>query len=75
MSDTESNPSDRLFRLTILMDGDGNVRLEGHIGDLTLAYGAIELAKDALRLHHAKQNAPRIHRVPLMPPFGGHNGG
>jgi len=73
----EPENTDGLFRLTIIMDGDGGIRLEGVIGNLPLAYGALELAKDALRRYHAEKNKPRIQAPSGMHfPFGGpRNGG
>lgn len=72
MSD-ESVPPEFVFRLLILMDGEGNISLRGHVHDLGLAYAAIELAKDALRRHHAPAYESAIKKATLldMPPNGG----
>jgi hypothetical protein len=68
---------ERKFQLQIIMDPEGGVQLTGSINNLYLAYGALEMAKDALRKYHAEKNAPRIHQAGGSPfPFRGpRNGG
>ncbi len=75
MADSDNgNKQKQKFQLILTMNANGDIQVEGSIGNLMLAYAALELAKDALRQHHQEQNAPRVQPAtgPLpQSPFGG----
>lgn len=49
-----------VLTLTIIMDPAGQVQVEGAIGNEPLAYGMLEVAKNAIRRFHEERNESRI---------------
>jgi len=48
------------MQLVVTMLEDGSVNVSGHIGNKAMAYGLLEVGKDAIRAHIDRQNAPRV---------------
>jgi hypothetical protein len=57
-------------QLTITLTDEGKLSIAGSINNKLLAYGLLEAAKDAIRLHHEQQQN-RIQPVTLMPKLPG----
>lgn len=50
----ETEPSTQSVILTIIMNPDGTIRVDGPINNKVLSYGMLDLAKDAIFEHHMK---------------------
>lgn len=61
------------MQLTITGNPDGSVSVNGPLGDKATCYALLELAKDAIREHHATAASPIVRPtlVPNIPRAGG----
>lgn len=71
----ETNELDapKQLQLHIVMDVRGNLKIQGTLDKpLYLIYGVLESAKDAIRRHFEKANAPRVVEAGFqdLPPMG-----
>lgn len=51
-----------MTELKIILDDNGNVKLEGPVDNKLLCYGLLEIAKDTISIYH-QNAAQRIHSV------------
>ena len=56
------------MQIVVTMFEDGSVQASGSITNKAMAYGLLEVAKDAIRAHVDKSQAPRV-AMPQQPGF------
>jgi len=56
-----------MVELKIMMDDHGNCRVEGPIDNKMVCYGMLELAKEAIHIHHLKQAERLIQPASTIP--------
>lgn len=60
-----------MTEIKIILDDNGNCRVEDPIDQKMLCYGMLELAKEAIHIHHiSKQRIIPASTLPFIPKLG-----